>query len=129
MKNTDRPNAILQITRRGGKTHVTAPLSGFYYIENDLWVSYCRELDFATCAESAEKVHEAMREAIGLWFESCIHRGTLEQALTELGWVCIESRRLEPCDASLLPTATPPAFVIDSIRATRSGPWSSRVSF
>jgi predicted RNase H-like HicB family nuclease len=52
----------------------------------DSWLAYCPSLDLVTQAETEEGVRSALREAVDLWFESCIDRGVLDQALREAGF-------------------------------------------
>ena len=40
--------------------------------------------------DSREKALEALSEAVNLWIESCVRRGTLREALGELGFVAVQ---------------------------------------
>ena len=40
-----------------------------------------------TQARTKKEALEALREAVELWFESCIERGVLDTALNEVGFV------------------------------------------
>lgn len=51
------------------------------------WIALCLPLDVMTQAETKEKALESLREAVELWFESCIERGVLDEALTEAGFL------------------------------------------
>ena len=48
-----------------------------------LWVAICPQLDVASQGSTARAAKACLQEAIELWFESCIERGVLDQALRE----------------------------------------------
>ena len=50
------------------------------------WVVWCPVIDVATQARTKKKALEEIREAVELWFESCISRGVLDKALQESGF-------------------------------------------
>lgn len=47
------------------------------------WIAVCPSIDIASQGVSAEDAKRCLNEAVQLWFESCIERGTLERALQE----------------------------------------------
>lgn len=47
------------------------------------WVAVCPSIDVASQGTSADDAKLCLDEAVQLWFESCIERGTLERALQE----------------------------------------------
>ena len=49
------------------------------------WIAICPRLDVVTQGTSAEDAKHQLDEAVHGWFEDCIERGTLEQALRECG--------------------------------------------
>lgn len=51
-----------------------------------VWLAWCPPLDVMTQAESEQRALASLREAVELWFESCIARNVLDQALTEAGF-------------------------------------------
>ena len=51
------------------------------------WVVWCPAIDVMTQARTKKEALEALREAVELWFESCIERGVLDTALKEVGWL------------------------------------------
>lgn len=65
---------------------IAVRLRCFVRHEGDTWVSGCPSLDVYSQADTAEEAKAALREAVELWVESCLERGTLEQALREVGW-------------------------------------------
>ena len=50
------------------------------------WVAGCPKLDVYSQGKSAQEAKNSLEEAITLWVEDCIERGTLEQALQEVGF-------------------------------------------
>ncbi|MBM4395603.1 MAG: type II toxin-antitoxin system HicB family antitoxin [Deltaproteobacteria bacterium] len=103
-------------------------IEGFVYEERDgTWVAHCPDLDLSSCGSSEEDAYSHMHEAIDLFVRSCIERGTLERALTELGWRCLgpTGRQQKPCN--LAASDAPPAFMIDAIKRTHEGRWSSTI--
>lgn len=54
--------------------------------EDREWVAWCPAIDVATQARSKKQAPDGLKEAVELWFESCISRGVLDQALQESGF-------------------------------------------
>jgi predicted RNase H-like HicB family nuclease len=50
------------------------------------WVAVCPALDVASQGATEAEAQAALKEAIDLWFESCLERETLEAALREVGF-------------------------------------------
>ena len=50
------------------------------------WLVWCPAIDVMTQASTKKRALESLREAVELWFESCIDRGVLDAALKELGF-------------------------------------------
>jgi predicted RNase H-like HicB family nuclease len=50
------------------------------------WLAWCVPLDVTTQADSKAAALLSLKQAVELWFESCIDRGVLEQALEEAGF-------------------------------------------
>ena len=55
-------------------------------LDGDAWVGYCPSLDMASQGDTEEEALNAVKEAVELWFESCLERGVLAQALEESGF-------------------------------------------
>jgi len=47
------------------------------------WIAVCPSIGVASQGISADDARRCLDEAVELWFESCIERGTLERALQE----------------------------------------------
>jgi len=116
---------MLRVLKHGRKTTIEGTLSGFVFRDGQAWVAYCQSLDLSSCDATPEAALDAVKEAIELWLESCIERGTLEDALFELGWVCQDAKgRLEDCRQRKLP----PAFMIEKMKRTGND-WSRPIRF
>lgn len=65
-----------------------------YSVKLDAWLrrdgrerlAWCPSIDVITQAGIKKKVLESLREAVQLWFESCIERNVLDAALKEAGF-------------------------------------------
>ena len=62
----------------------TVPI--LYLKEGDMFVAHCPVLDLSTCGETFQEAEDNVREALELFFDECVKRGTLDRALTSLGW-------------------------------------------
>lgn len=47
------------------------------------WIAVCPSIGVASQGTDADDARRCLDEAVQLWFESCIERGTLERALQE----------------------------------------------
>lgn len=54
--------------------------------KKNMWVSICPRLGVASQAATAEGAKRSLQEAVELWFESCVERGVLDQAMRESGF-------------------------------------------
>jgi hypothetical protein len=68
----------------------------------DRWVAGCVALDIFSQGKTEDEAKRCLEEAIGLWVEDCLERGTLDQALPGAGWAPGISR-WERIEASVLP--------------------------
>jgi hypothetical protein len=55
-----------------------------------------------TQAENKEAAFRSLKEAVELWFESCVERGVLEEALAEVGFHPIKPGESVPENASVV---------------------------
>ena len=53
------------------------------FMENKTYVSYCPELDVASCGHTENHAREMLKEAISLFLEEADKMGTLEMILEE----------------------------------------------
>ena len=54
--------------------------------EGGMYVSYCPELDMASCGKSIEDAKNNLKEVISINFVECKKVGTLDQLLQEAGF-------------------------------------------
>ncbi len=54
--------------------------------EEGQWIAWSPSLDVMAQADSKARALKSLRGAVELWFESCIERGVLEEALVESGF-------------------------------------------
>lgn len=60
-------------------------LKAWHRHDEDAFIAWCPGLDVLSQAETQQTAMEALREAVELWFESCVERGSLAEALQEVG--------------------------------------------
>lgn len=70
--------------------------------DGDKWIAWCLPLDVLTQADSREAALAALEEAVALWFESCIERNVLGDALAEAGFVKAKPGEAIPEDTNLV---------------------------
>jgi len=118
-----RQGQILVEKGSDGCTTVKAMLFGFLRRDGGLWESVCEPLDLVTSGATQEEAIRNTGTAINMWFESCLRRGTLEAALTELGWEAesISKLRQPIMDCETEPT---PEFHLDKRERKR---WSGHL--
>ena len=73
-------------------------------VDADIWSAGCPSLDLYSQGATREEASRCLHEAIELWFESCIERGVLHQALQELGF---RTRPWRSPDGDLVKPAQP----------------------
>ena len=54
--------------------------------DGDEYVAWCIPLDVYSQGRSKEEAIASLKEAVELWFESCLQRGVLDKALREVGF-------------------------------------------
>ena len=57
-------------------------------------MSRCPQLDVVSQGDTFDDAKKSLEEAISLWLESCILRGTLQRALQEMGF----NLKLDPAE-------------------------------
>ena len=67
--------------------------------KGDWYVAICPPLDLATQGKTLAEAKNNIKEASQMFLESCIERGTLEQAFRELGLVTGRKRTNPPSNA------------------------------
>jgi predicted RNase H-like HicB family nuclease len=86
-------------------------LFGVMKREGNWYVAHCPPLDLTTQGRTASEAKKNLIEASELFLISCLERGTLDQALKELGFV---PRKAQPVNiANAFPIAVPVPFGIE----------------
>jgi len=62
--------------------------------EGGWFIAHCPPLDITTQGRNLDEAKQNLKEAAQLFIISCIERGTLDQALRELGFVKVEERQI-----------------------------------
>ena len=85
------------------------PLQVQFRPEKDWWIATAPELDLATQGETFEQAAENMKEALALFFESCLRRGTLEEVLEQAGFTPVRVNAIRRAAQAIAPSDfTPP---------------------
>jgi predicted RNase H-like HicB family nuclease len=112
-----------------GTVEISASISGDLFKQEGMWISNCPALDLATCGKTKKEALENTKEAVRIFFETCIQHRTLEKALDELHWQKAQDISVDGLATPkglCRPAPVPPAFVID--RIMKDGSWKGHVS-
>jgi predicted RNase H-like HicB family nuclease len=108
------------------------------------WLAWCPPIDVMTQASTKNKALEAIKEAVEGWFESCIERGVLEEALREAGFmnpaewsevprgaraVGLKTATGKPIAGATAPERQPGAAMVDTARAAFARPRQGESSY
>lgn len=66
--------------------HITFRLRGVVRHKGRHWVASCPKLDLWSQGPTKAEAQRCLEEALELWAEDCLARGTLDQALREVGF-------------------------------------------
>jgi predicted RNase H-like HicB family nuclease len=83
-----------------------APVEVHFRPSGKYWIASCPSLDLATQGETFERAAENLREALRLFFDSCIKRGTMEQVLAEAGYSAVEAAAVSEVAKSFVQPTT-----------------------
>ena len=64
--------------------------------EGKYFIAYSPVLDLSTSAKSFEKVKKRFNEAVDIFFEELIEKGTFNEVLTDLGWQKMQNKWAPP---------------------------------
>jgi predicted RNase H-like HicB family nuclease len=92
---------------RNSVVNLSVRLEAAFRQEGDRWLAWCLPLDVMTQADSKKAALVSLKEAVGLWFESCIERGVLEEALAEVGFQPIKPGEKIHRDANVVEVKRP----------------------
>lgn len=62
------------------------------------WVAGCSQLDLFSQGKTKEEAKCSLQEAIEIWVDDCLERGTLDQALREVGFRRVHPKSIQPGD-------------------------------
>ena len=66
-------------TRRTNVKITNLPV--WFMKEGEAFIAYSPALDLSTCGDTFEKAQRRFAEAADIFFEECVQRGTLDEAL------------------------------------------------
>ena len=61
-----------------------------FYVEDDQWIGFCPDLNVSTQGDTREEAEVNLREAVGLFIETCADLGSLEKVLREAGLIPVQ---------------------------------------
>ncbi|MFA5249165.1 MAG: hypothetical protein WC397_01340 [Candidatus Paceibacterota bacterium] len=64
--------------------------------EGKQYIAYTPALDLSTCGKSEKQAKKRFEEAVDVFFQELIERGTLENVLADLGWKKIKTQWAPP---------------------------------
>jgi len=70
------------------------------------WIATCPMVGVVSQGKTADDARRCLQEAIELWFESCVERGVLDQALREANFRPSPVRRANPVGDDPKPART-----------------------
>lgn len=105
---------------RNSVINLSVRLEAAFKREGGSWLAWCLPLDVMTQAETKKAAFESLKEAVGLWFESCIERGVLDEALTEAGFKPIKSGECIPDGASIVRLSKPSRAAMGTFTSSRN---------
>lgn len=65
-------------------------------LDGDTWIGVCPALDLASQGETEDLALQAVTDAVEVWFESCLERGVLSQALESSGFTRVTRNVVAP---------------------------------
>jgi predicted RNase H-like HicB family nuclease len=83
---------------------------------DERWVAVCPSIDVASQGTNVDDAKRCLDEAVQLWFESCIERGTLERALQESNFRPLQAAEMARADGDLeIDTLLGEAFIVRAV--------------
>lgn len=68
------------------KNRIEVMLTGTLFKDGNYWVAYSPELNVSSFGNTQKEAKAALNEALQLFLEDITERGTMYEALKELGW-------------------------------------------
>ncbi len=69
-----------------------------------MYVAYCPELDVSSCGHEVNEAKKNLKEAVGILLEETEKMGTLEEVLSEAGYVPVDKKHKEWNPPALIST-------------------------
>jgi predicted RNase H-like HicB family nuclease len=66
--------------------------------KKNLWVAVCPRIGVASQGRTESDARKSLQDAVELWFESCLERGVLDQAMRESGFRSLANEEEAPAD-------------------------------
>jgi len=73
--------------------------------EDGQWIAYCPHLEVSSYGDNEEEARAAFEEALEIFFEETVSRGTLEKELVSLGWSLTSNDYRPPATPVAVPSA------------------------
>ena len=80
-----------------------APVQVSFYPDGSNWIAKAPDFDLATQGHTFEEDQFNLKDALFLFFESCIRRGTLAQVLAQAGYLEERTKQVEDYLADYIP--------------------------
>ncbi len=66
-----------------------------FFREGKQFIAYCPSLDLSAYGDTFDEAQKSFEETFDIFFEELHRKGTLEDVLTECGWVKVKKPRSE----------------------------------
>lgn len=76
--------------------YVEAQVPVFFVEEEGQWVAFCPALDVSSYGDTIEEAKVAFEEALEIFIEETVDRGTLEKELLRMGWTLSSKEYVPP---------------------------------
>lgn len=80
------------------RAQIVAQLPVIFLREGKYYVAFTPALDLATQGKTYEEARKNFAEAVNIFFEETVKRGTLDKALRELGWKKQDNQLIPPME-------------------------------
>jgi predicted RNase H-like HicB family nuclease len=78
--------------------------TGLIFKEKDMYVAYCPELDVSSCGHKIDEARKNLKEAVGILLDETERMGTMEDILSEAGYIPADKQHEEWSPPHLIST-------------------------